>query len=55
MENIDVKLRTYIENNILSLYEKNDSGHGIEHIKYVIKRSFELQINLIILIWIWFM
>ncbi len=41
MENIDVKLRTYIENNILPLYEKNDSGHGIEHIKYVIKRSFE--------------
>ena len=41
MENIDVKLRAYIENNILPIYEKNDSGHGIEHIKYVIKRSFE--------------
>ena len=32
-------LRNYIENVIFKEYEKNDIGHGIEHIKYVIRRS----------------
>ncbi len=32
----------YVENNILPIYDKNDSGHRIEHIRYVIKRSLEL-------------
>lgn len=41
MKNVDVKIKTYIENNILPIYEKNDSGHRIDHIEYVIKRSFE--------------
>lgn len=41
MENIDDKLKKYIEENIFPIYEKNDSGHNIEHIKYVIKRSLE--------------
>lgn len=41
MKSIDVKLRTYIENNIYPMYNQNDSGHGIEHIKDVIKRSLE--------------
>lgn len=31
-------LESYIEHNILPEYSKNDSGHGIEHIKYVIDR-----------------
>jgi len=31
-------MKNYIENNILPLYEKNDSGHGIEHIRYVTER-----------------
>ena len=35
------QLVEYIENNIFPIYQKNDSGHGIEHIKYVIKRSLE--------------
>lgn len=41
MKNIDVKLKTYVESNILPIYEKNDSGHGINHIQYVIRRSFD--------------
>ena len=39
---INKNLKNYIENNVLSEYAKNESGHGIEHIKYVINRSFEL-------------
>lgn len=35
-------LKEYIENNLFPEYNKNEVGHGIEHIKYVIKRSFEL-------------
>lgn len=38
--NINKELKKYIENNIFPIYEKNEKGHGIEHIKYVIKRSF---------------
>ena len=32
----------YIEENIFPEYSKNESGHGIDHIKYVIKRSFDI-------------
>ncbi len=34
-------LKDYIELNIFPLYENNDSGHGIDHIKYVIDRSIK--------------
>lgn len=40
--NIDVGLVKYIENEIFPLYDRNEEGHGIEHIKTVIKRSLEL-------------
>ncbi len=39
---INEELKKYIEQNILPEYEKNEIGHGINHIKYVIDRSFEL-------------
>lgn len=39
---INRELQAYIENNIFPEYEKNEKGHGIEHIKYVIERSFQL-------------
>lgn len=39
---VDKELQNYIENNIFPEYEKNEKGHGIEHIKYVIQRSFQL-------------
>lgn len=39
---INRELQAYIENNIFPEYEKNEKGHGIEHIKYVIERSFKL-------------
>ena len=40
--NINKKLKKYIEENIFPEYDKNEKGHGIDHIKYVIDRSFEL-------------
>lgn len=39
---INKELQAYIENNIFPEYEKNEKGHGIDHIKYVIMRSFQL-------------
>ena len=35
------KLKEYIEIKILPEYSKNDTGHGIEHIQYVINRCFK--------------
>lgn len=37
--NIRNDLKDYIENVIFKEYEKNEVGHGINHIKYVIRRS----------------
>lgn len=42
---INVELVKYIENEIFPLYERNEEGHGIKHIKAVIKRSLELAKN----------
>ncbi|MBR6949807.1 MAG: HD domain-containing protein [Bacilli bacterium] len=39
---INIKLKKYIEEFVFPEYNKNESGHGINHIKDVIKRSFEL-------------
>ncbi len=39
---INRELQGYIENSIFPEYEKNEKGHGIDHIKYVIERSFQL-------------
>ena len=39
---INKKLQEYIEKKIYPEYDKNEKGHNIDHIKYVIKRSFEL-------------
>ena len=39
---INKELQDYIENTIFPEYEKNEKGHGIDHIKYVIQRSFQL-------------
>ena len=38
---INKKLQEYIENNIFPSYEKNDLGHNLDHIKYVINRSLK--------------
>lgn len=35
---MNYKLKEYIENYIFPEYSKNDNGHGIEHIKYVVDR-----------------
>ena len=39
---INKELQEYIEKNILPEYNKNEKGHNIDHIKYVINRSIEL-------------
>ena len=39
---INLELKKYIEENIFPEYDKNEQAHGIEHIKTVIDRSFEL-------------
>lgn len=46
-ETINVELVKYIENEVFPLYERNEEGHGIKHIKTVIERSvkFAKQYN----------
>ncbi len=39
---MNTELIKYIENEIFPIYNKNEEGHGINHIKTVIKRSLEL-------------
>ena len=38
---INNELRKYIEENVFPSYEKNEVGHGIKHIMYVIERSLK--------------
>jgi len=38
---INNELKNYIEENIFPEYSKNEPAHNIEHIKYVINRSFK--------------
>ena len=38
---VNLDLKKYIEENIFPVYNKNEQAHGIEHIKYVIERSFK--------------
>lgn len=42
---INNELKMYIENNIFPIYERNEEGHQINHINYVINRCFELCKN----------
>ena len=41
MIEINNELKKYIEENIFPEYQKNEKAHNIEHIKYVINRSFK--------------
>ena len=40
---MNTELVNYIENNIFPLYSRNEEGHGINHIKTVIRRSLKLS------------
>lgn len=42
LNSINSTLKKYIEETLLPQYSKNERAHSIEHIKYVIRRSFEL-------------
>ena len=37
----DALLKKYVETNVLPNYNKNEDGHGIKHIDYVVRRSLE--------------
>lgn len=39
---LNKKLVEYIESEILPIYQKNDLGHNVEHVNYVINRSLEI-------------
>ncbi len=38
---LNERLKDYIEKNIFPIYKKNDLGHNLDHIKYVIDRSLK--------------
>ena len=38
---MNIELKHYIEENILTEYSKNEKGHGIKHINYVINRCLK--------------
>lgn len=57
MKRINPDIQKHIEKNIYPIYKKNEIGHGIEHIKYVTKRSFtfakeieDININMVYVI-----
>ena len=39
---VNKELKEYIEKNVFPKYKLNEKGHNIDHIKYVIDRSFEI-------------
>lgn len=39
---VNSTLKKYIKENVLPKYNKNEKAHNLEHIEYVIRRSFEL-------------
>ena len=43
--NVNKKLKKYIKNNIFPIYKKNDLGHNLDHILYVIERSLRFSKN----------
>ena len=43
MDNINSRLKKYIEKNVLPEYNLNDKGHDLKYIEYVLKRAFELS------------
>lgn len=40
-DKVNIDLQNYIEDNIFPLYSLNDEGHRIDHIFYVLNRSFK--------------
>lgn len=43
LSKIDIKLKEYIEKEILPKYNLNDKGHNKNHIEFVLKRAFEIS------------
>lgn len=43
---VNKSLKKYIEDNVLPKYRKNEPAHNLDHIKYVISRSFKFAQNL---------
>ncbi|MBR3835185.1 MAG: HD domain-containing protein [Clostridia bacterium] len=40
MQNVNPELISYIQKYVFPQYEKNDGGHSLDHVEYVIRRSF---------------
>lgn len=40
---VNQRLKEYIQNNIFKIYDLNGEAHGINHIKYVLDRAFEIS------------
>ena len=43
LSKIDIKLKEYIEKEILPIYNLNDKGHNKNHIEFVLKRALEIS------------
>lgn len=46
MKKINPKIKTYVEEKIFPMYEKNEDAHGVEHIKSVIEKSLDIAKNM---------
>lgn len=45
MEDVDINLKNYIENEVFPIYKLNGKSHNLEHIKFVLNRAFEISKN----------
>jgi len=45
INNVDNKLKEYINNDVFPKYDLNDKGHNKNHIEFVLKRALELSKN----------
>lgn len=45
LELVDKKLKNYIAENILFEYNLNDKGHDYNHVQYVMRRAFEMNVD----------
>ena len=43
---VNLELKEYITKHIFPEYAKNDSGHQLSHIEYVVRRSFQFASSL---------
>ncbi|MDR0398016.1 MAG: hypothetical protein LBH36_02430 [Candidatus Nomurabacteria bacterium] len=42
---VSAKLKAYVEQGVLPIYNKNEEGHGIDHVNYVLRRAFKFNVE----------